>query len=578
LREALLSQRPLYVRAAWFSFAIGMLMLTPSWFMWEVYGRVLNSRNQTTLAMMLLITVFLYAVTELLDLVRARILQRAAQAVDRSLRTRVFGIAFDAQRQRFAGVATQAFADLRSLREFIASPAVTAVMDIPAALVMLVMMFLLSPWLGVMTMLGALLQLLVAWSTDRKTMPLLTDATKASSEAQAYAIGAQRNAEVIESMGMLGAVHQRWMSKQRRFLARQAQASDHAGFNTMAARLIQTMQGSLLLGAACWLALHNAIWGGMGMAIVASIIGARVLGPMAMLVAQWRGVVTVRDAYSRMDRLLAGIPPAPETMPLPRPKGLLTVEAVQAAAPGTMTTILRGVSFAARPGEVIAVIGPSASGKTTLARLLVGIWPAAAGKVRLDGADVFAWNKEELGQHVGYLPQNVELFDGTVAENIARFGRVDHDKVNAAIEQVGMSDVVAALPQGVDTRIGDEGAILSGGQRQRLGLARAIYGDPQLIVLDEPNASLDEAGEKALLGLLQALKRRGATVVAITHRTTLLPAADKILLMNEGQSAAFGPRDEVLAALRKAGEQARAQAEAAQRAASKLSLAPKGAA
>jgi ATP-binding cassette subfamily C exporter for protease/lipase len=557
LRAALATQTPLFLRAAFFSLIAGLLMLTPSWFMWEVYGRVLNSRNETTLWMLLLITVVAYIVVELLEIVRYRILAEAAEGFDRRMRLRIFDLAFDTSRKRQGSLAVQAFADLRTLREAIPSGAVTGFLDLPAAAIMLLLMFLLSPWLGAMTLVGVGLQVLVAWATDRKTMPLLSEATKASSEAQAFSASTQRNAEVIESMGMLENVHKRWISRQRRFLARQSEASDIAGVNAVAARLIQTMQGSLLLGAACWLALHNAIWGGMGMAIVASIIGARVLGPMAQLVAQWRTVVSSREAYKRLGLMLSQLPEPPSGMALPRPKGLLTVEAVHAMATPSNLPILRGVSFVAQPGEVVAVVGPSASGKTTLARLLVGVWPAASGKVRLDGADVYAWNKEELGPHVGYLPQNVELFDGTVAANIARFGDVDMNQVRAAAELVGMTAFIESLPQAFDTEIGSEGANLSGGQRQRIALARAVYGNPQLVVLDEPNASLDEAGEKALLGLLMALKARGATVVANTHRTSLLPAADKMLVMTEGQSAAFGPRDEVLAALRKASEQPR---------------------
>jgi ATP-binding cassette subfamily C exporter for protease/lipase len=279
-----------------------------------------------------------------------------------------------------------------------------------------------------------------------------------------------------------------------------------------------------------------------------------VLAPLAQLVSQWRLVVNSRDAYRRLDAILTGYKPKEPSMALPAPKGLLTVETLVAGAPGGTTPILRGVSFGARPGEMVAVIGPSGSGKTTLARLIVGIWPAASGKVRLDGVDVHGWDKTELGPHLGYLPQGVELFDGTIGENIARFGSVDMEKVRDAAVQAGVLELIEAMPQGFDTLVGEDGAVLSGGQRQRIGLARAIYGNPRLIVLDEPNASLDDAGERALLQLLQALKARGATIIANTHRTTILPAADKLLVLNEGQVAIFGPRDEALAALKKANQ------------------------
>jgi len=288
------------------------------------------------------------------------------------------------------------------------------------------------------------------------------------------------------------------------------------------------------------------------MMMVASILGGKVLQPLAQLVAQWRLVVNARDAYQRLEDLLSYFPPKTDSMPLPAPKGVLTVEGVIASAPMSQNPILKGVSFAVTPGETVMIIGPSASGKTTLARLIMGLWPALQGKVRLDGADVFNWNKDELGPHLGYLPQTVELFDGTLAENVARFGEVDMNEVQRVIDQVGLRDMVNALPQGLQTRIGDEGSILSGGQRQRVALARAIYGKPKLVVLDEPNSNLDEAGEAALMNTLESLRAQGASVLVITHRTSVLPQANKLLMLREGQVVMFGPRDEVLAALQKA--------------------------
>ncbi|MBK7264419.1 MAG: type I secretion system permease/ATPase [Rubrivivax sp.] len=559
VRQALMLQRPLFIRAAAFTFVSGLLMLIPQWFMFEVYGRVLNSRNEITLAMLLIVAIGAYVIIELLDLVRSRMLYRAGQGVDRTLRQRVFDTAFEANLRKLPGGSPQAFTDLKAVRDGIASPAVGAAMDIPAALVLLVMMFLLHPLLGVMTLVAAALQATIVWATERRTMPLLTQASRAAIGAQAYAASMLRNAQVVSAMGMLGPVRQRWQARQRQFLSQQAKASDHAGLNSTAAKLIQTLQGSMLLGAACWLVLHNTLWGGGAMMIVASIVGGRVLAPTAQLVTHWRSVVQARDAARRVDLLLSQFDEAPRAMPLPAPKGVLTVEAVVAAAPGTNLPILRNVSLMAKPGEMVLITGPSASGKTCLARLLVGVWPAGSGKVRLDGVDVFAWDKSELGPHVGYLPQTIELFDGTVAENVARFGSVDLDAVRAAVEQVGLLPTIEALPQGFETRIGEDGAVLSGGQRQRLALARALYGQPQFLVLDEPNASLDEAGEQQLIAVLQLLRARGATVVVIAHRSSLLAVCDKLMVLNDGQTVAFGARDEVLAALKKANEQARAK-------------------
>lgn len=562
IQDAVLAQRTLLFKAGAFTFVNGMLLLVPQWFMFEVYGRVLNSRNAATLGWLLLLTVGAYLLIELLEVVRSRVLWQVGERVDTKLRKRLFDSAFEAYLRRLPVAHQQAFTDLRTVREFIGSPAVAALMDIPASLVMLLLLFLLSPWLGMMALVGLLLQMGLMWSTEKRTMPQLMQANRAAIQAQSFASGMLRNAQVIESMGMLGAVRKCWLDRQRAFIVGQASASDHAGLTATVAKLIQTMQGSLLLGMACWLALHNNLFGGGAMMIVASILGGRVLAPTAQLVGSWRLVVGVRDATRRLNGLLALFADPEAKMSLPAPKGLLTVEGVTAGAPGSQGQILRNVSFIAQPGEVVVVSGPSASGKTSLVRLLVGIWPAMAGKVRLDGADVYGWDKSELGPHVGYVPQAIELFDGTVADNIARFGIVDDARVREAAAQVGLTDTIEQLPQGFDTPIGDDGAVLSGGQRQRLALARAIYGNPQLIVMDEPNASLDETGEQQLVALLQGLKARGATVVVVTHRAGLLAVADKLLVLADGQVAAFGPRDDVLAALKKAGDQARAQVQA----------------
>ena len=561
LKDALAAQRSYFLQAIRLSTVLGVFALAPSWFMFEVYGRVMDSRSHATLGWLLLAVASIYVVMELLELARSRMLYAAAEGFDGALRERVFNTTFEANLRRMAGGSAQVLSDLRTVRDFIPSVVVTALMDLPAAVLCLVLLFMMSPWLGVLAVIGMLLQAALGWMTERRTMPLLSEATQASIEAQSYAAGAMRGAQVIESMGMLRAIHARFMERQKRFIIRQAAASDTAGVTTVGAKLVQTVQGSLLLGAAAYLTLHNGIWGGASMMIVASILGGRALAPSVQLVSNWRTVVTMRDAYARLNSLLVKLPPLEPGMPLPAPKGVLTVEQVVAAAPGSVVPVLKGVSLAALPGEVTMVVGPSASGKTTLARLVMGLWPASAGKVRLDGADVHAWHKSQLGPHLGYLPQGVELFDGTVAENIARFGKVDMAQVRAAADRVGITELIEALPEGFETRIGEEGAVLSGGQRQRLGLARAIYGNPKLVVLDEPNASLDDAGEKALLALLVSLKQQGSTVLAITHRTTLLPAADKLLVLNDGQAAMFGPRDEVLAALKKANDQARSQAE-----------------
>ncbi|MDF2466742.1 MAG: type secretion system ATPase [Ramlibacter sp.] len=426
------------------------------------------------------------------------------------------------------------------------------------------LIFAISPVLGYAALVGAIAQTFVAWLNERSTQPPLSAASRSSFAAQQYADGTLRNAQVIEAMGMLGDIHKRWIAKQREFLGLQAMASERAGVYTAISKFLQTVMASLLLGLGAWLLLRNQLNGGAAMMIVGSILGGRLLQPLVQIVTQWRTAVNARDAFHRLETLLAALPVKPDSMELPVPRGRLFAENIIAIAPGTQTPILRGVTFGLNPGEVLAVIGPSASGKTTLARVLAGIWPSAGGKARLDGADVHAWDKNELGPHVGYLPQGVELFDGTLAENIARFGQMEKAKVENAARAVGLHEFIVALPDGYETEVGPEGARLSGGQRQRVGLARALYGDPVFVVLDEPNSSLDETGDSALAAAIAEHKARGTTFVVITHRTSLMGVADKILLLRDGATQAFGPRDEVLAALQKAAQEAAAKAQAAQ--------------
>ena len=556
LRQALGELEPYFKRAAWLSVVASLLILAPSGYMLEVYDRVVNSRSHMTLAMLTVLVLAVFVVMEVLDWARSQLMHEASLALDKQMSGRVFNAIFEANLKRQAGGTAQPMNDFRTVREFLNTPVLIACMEAPVALVFLVLIFAMNPILGWSAVAAALVQTFIAWLNQRGTQPPLLAANRSAQAAQQYADGSLRNAQVIESMGMLRDIHRRWMEKQREFLNLQAQASDAGGAFQAASKFVQNTTSSMLLGLGAWLMLRNELNGGSAMMIIASVLGGRVLAPLVQIVTQWQSVVNVRDAWGRLDQLLAGLPVRAPSMPLPPPQGMLAVESVVAAAPGTQLPILKGVAFALQPGEVLAVVGPSASGKTTLARLLVGLWPANSGKVRLDGVDVYTWDKAELGPHVGYLPQGVELFDGTLAENIARFGTVDSAKVEAAARAVGLHDMIVALPKGYDSPVGREGAMLSGGARQRVGLARAIYGDPVFVVLDEPNSSLDEAGDAALAHAITQLKSRGTTFVIMTHRTSVLAVADKMLILHEGQNRAFGPKDDVLAALAKANAQA----------------------
>ncbi len=557
LRKALAELEPYFKKAALFSLFASLLVLAPSGYMLEVYDRVVNSRSHMTLAMLTLLVLFAYVVMELLEWARSEVMHDAGITLDKRMSGRVFSAIFEANLKRLPGGTAQPMNDFRTVRDFLHSPVLMALMEAPVALLFLLLIFAISPVLGWAAVVAAIVQTFVGWLNERSTQPPLMAANRSAMAAQQYADGTLRNAQVIESMGMLRDIHQRWMKKQREFLGLQATASDHAGFYQAVSKFWQNTVSSMLLGLGAWLLLRNQLNGGAAYMIVGSILGGRVLAPLIQIVSQWQNVVNVRGAYERLDNLLTQVPAREAGMPLPAPQGKLLVEGLVAGAPGNPAPILKGVSFALQPGEVLAVVGPSASGKTTLARMLVGLWPAVNGKVRLDGADVHTWNKTELGPHLGYLPQGVELFDGSVADNIARFGEMDPSKVEAAARAVGLHEFILALPKGYENPVGREGAMLSGGQRQRIGLARAIYGNPAFVVLDEPNSSLDEQGDAALASAIAHLKSRGTTFVVMTHRTSVLGVADKMLVLNEGQTQLFGPRDEVLKALSDAASKAR---------------------
>ncbi len=556
LQIALRELKPYAWRVAGFGVIASLLVLAPSWYMLEVYDRVVNSRSWMTLAMLTVAVLLIYAVMEGLEWARSEIAHAAATRFEAKLAARVFRAGFEASRKRLPGGGMQAVNDLRTVRQFIHSPVLSALVDVPAAAVFLALLWAISPVLGGVAVAAALLQVLVTGLNMSGTRVALREANQHSYTAQQFADRMARSAPLIAAMGMAAQVRRRWAAEQNKAVGLQAQASGTGGVYQSISKLLQNLVNSALLGLSAWLLLHNALNGGPAMLVVAGILGGRVLAPFVQIILQWQTVAGAQQAWDRLDQLLQAVPAPLPGMPLPAPKGALVVDNVVACAPGQQTPILKGLGLALQPGEVCVVMGPSGSGKSSLARVLLGLWPSASGKVRLDGVAVAGWDKQQLGAHLGYLPQSVELIDGTLAENIARFGDVQDDARRAAVEAaartVGLHDFIAALPQGYDTPIGPDGCVLSGGQRQRVALARALYGSPTLVVLDEPNSSLDEAGDAALAVAIADCKRRGATVVVMSHRPSVLNVADKLLLLRDGQQQAFGPRDDVLAAIQQA--------------------------
>lgn len=564
LLVALQAERPTLVRAMQFGFVSSLLILAPTWYMMETYARVVNSRNHTTLLMLTVMVLFGLAIMELLSLVRGQMLHDVAEKLDGVLSPRIYRAIFRYNQLVPGQASAQPLMDLRTLRDFLPGPAIASVPDVPAAVVFLILMFILSPALGTLALCVAIVQVMLAWGNERRTIEPLTQANQLGVSAQHSTQDMLRNAEAVRAMGMMPALFARWRLAQDKLLSLQAAASEHAGAYAALTKFTQTVLSSAMLGLAALLVLNNALWGGASMLIVGSVLGGRILAPLVQLVAQWRTVVNARLAWGRLDLFLATVPVETPGMALPPPTGALTVESLSAHPPGKPASlILRGIQFGLSGGQTLAVAGPSGCGKSTLARLLVGAWPPATGKVRLNGADVYSWNKDELGPHIGYLPQGVELLDGSIADNISRFSDADGTQVEAAARTVGLHEWIVSLPKGYDTPLGTDGAQLSGGQRQRIGLARALYGNPKLVVLDEPNSSLDEAGELALSNAIAVASAKGCTFVIVTHRTQILSVCSHLLVLNEGAQMMVGPRDEVIAAMKEASEKQHARNTAA---------------
>ena len=546
-----------------FSAITNMLMLVPSIYMLQVYDRVLASANEVTLGMLTLMMIGAYALLSALELIRSFVLVRVGAAFDMELNKRIYSASFEQNLKKAGGNAGQALSDLTVIRQFLTGNGVFAFFDAPWFPVYLIVIFFFEPALGFFALGGTVLLVILAYVNERVTKKPLAEANSMAIAANTQATNNLRNAEVIESMGMLPNLMSNWFKLHGKFLHLQAEASEKAGIVGAVTKFVQISLQSLVLGFGALLVIEGKMTAGM--MIAASILVGRALAPVQQLIGVWKTFSGTRSSYERLVALLDANPKRDVGMSLPKPQGSLAVEGVSAAPPGSSIAILKGLNFAIGAGEVLGVIGPSGSGKSTLARLLVGVWPAQVGKVRLDGADIYQWNKAELGPHIGYVPQDIELFAGTVSENIARFGDIDSEQVVLAAQRAGVHDMILHMPKGYDTPLGDGGAGLSGGQRQRLGLARAMYGDPSILVLDEPNSNLDDVGEAALVNAIQDLRRRGKTIVLITHRTSVIGITNKLLLLRDGIGEMFGPTDQVLAALQQNAQKAMlAQQQAAQ--------------
>ncbi|MBZ5757397.1 type I secretion system permease/ATPase [Pseudomonas sp. S5(2021)] len=556
LKTALKACKGSFLSVGFFSFFVNALMLVPSFYMLQVYGRVVTSGSIPTLVMLTLIMTILMGTMGSLEWVRSRIMVRLSTRLDVLLSRDVYRASFKkALDSGGMDASAQPLNDLTGLRQFLTGNGLFAFFDTPWLPVYIGVMFLFHPWYGWFAIGCAIVLLMLAVVNEKLTGKAIADANKQNIAASLHTNKNLRNAEVIESMGMLETLMGRWGERQRQVLLLQSQASDKGGMVTSFSKTFRMLSQSLILGIGAYLAVKQEIT--PGLMIAGSILLGRALAPIDLMIGSWKGFISARSQYARLNEILDEQQAEPQRMSLPAPEGHVLVENLIVSAPGSKTPILKNISFAVPAGSIVGVIGPSASGKSTLARALLGVWAPQHGVVRLDGADINNWDKRELGPYVGYLPQDIELFEGSISENIARFREVEPDKVIQAAKTAGVHEMILQLPEGYDTVIGSDGVNLSGGQRQRVGLARAIYGSPRLIILDEPNSNLDEVGERALAMAIQQLKASGATVFIITHRTSILAQLDRLLVMSNGAIGLYGPRDKVMAELNK--QQASAQ-------------------
>jgi len=548
LTAALKDVKSYFILAAVFSAAINVLMLVPVIYMLQVYDRVMSSGSLSTLSSLTIIMVALLMAVGGFEWVRSRILISASNRIEKNLRKRVSRAAFkNTLLSGSTGAGAQSLSDLSNLRQFLTGNGLFAFFDAPWFPIYVAVMFMFHPWFGVAAIIAGIIMVALTYTNEIMTGKRLQEANSLASSVSNQFSGSLRNAEVIAAMGMAADIRGRQDFDADKVLMLQTEASGKAAVIANISKSFRMITQSLLLGMGALLALQGQI--SPGMVIAGSLLLGRALAPIDMLVATWKGFAVARGQYARLGELLVAVPAEREAMSLPAPEGNLSAEQVVVVPPGSKVAVVKGVSLQLGAGEVLGIVGPSASGKSSLARSLLGIWPASSGKVRLDGADIAAWDRAKLGPHIGYLPQDIELFNGSISENVSRFGELSPEKVVAAAKLSGVHEMILQLPQGYDTVIGAAGGVLSGGQRQRIGLARAVYGSPKLMILDEPNSNLDDQGEKELVEALNRIKQLGCTVIVITHRTMVLQCVDKLLVMKAGQTAAFGPKDQVLASL-----------------------------
>lgn len=531
-----------------FSLVANVLMLTPSVYMLQVFDRVLTSQSELTLLVVTLFLIVFFVVMAFAEWIRSRLLVRTGVRIDQELNPRVFTASFDAYLRQARRNPVEAFSALTTLRQFLTGQGILAFFDSPWTVIYIIVIFLLHPFLGWLSVLFACIQLGVTWLSHRVTVQMIESATESGTNSVEYAQGKLRNIEPLHAMGMLGNMRERWLGFHEGSLNNSGVSFHEQNRQQSLTKFVRYSMQSLTLGAAALLVLDGKLT--PGAMIAANVLMARALQPLDLLVVSWKLFVQAKMAFSQLEAILEEFPERSSGKDHGEPEADISLKKLSASVPGRDTPILDEISADIPAGSLLVMIGPSGSGKSTLARCMVGVWPGVDGEVLIDGQPVESWDRRELGPHIGYLPQDIELFGGSIAENIARFGEVVPEKVVEAARRTGIHEMILRFPGGYDTEIGEAGGMLSAGQRQRIGLARAMYGNPAFIVLDEPNANLDDAGDQALLRAVDDLKKQGKTVVLISHRPYIVKVADLLLILRDGRIVHFGPRDAVLAEMR----------------------------
>lgn len=549
LAKIMLEMRSAWISVVIFSLVINLLMLTQPIYSMNLFDRVMTSRNLVTLGMISVIAVTFLAVMAAVEWARTQILVRVGVRVDHALGVRLLELSHQMNIEQNNGSGQGLLSDLTTLRQFLTGHAIFPILDVPWIPVFFVMLLALHPYLAIVSAISAVVLFLITYITEKLTKEPLDKALQKGGEAARFASLNMRNADVIEAMGMLKSMSARWKVYQDEHIYAQAAASDRAGLMTAASKFVKTIAQTATMGAGAYLATVGEISGGALMA--AGMLSGRMMMPIEMLISSWTQWSTAMESWRRLDEAVKSPMRAHSGVSLPPPKGEITLEGIKGGAPN-IPAFVNIPALKIPAGASVAIIGSSAAGKSTLLKLITGIWLPSSGTIRIDGADIRTWPRDELGPHIGYLPQDVSLIEGTIAENIARHGNIDSDKVIAASKAGGVHDMILHMSNGYSTDVGMNGSFLSGGQRQRVGLARALYGDPPLLILDEPNANLDEVGEKALDNALSSAKKRGQTILIASHRPAAIRTCDLVLVMQGGEVTLYGPRDQVLATLAKA--------------------------